>query len=55
MFPDVRARLYMHKLGERWGVPVIVDNRPGASGNIGFGLAPRPVAWSTPAFCRRSH
>ncbi len=37
--PYVRARLYMHKLGERWGVPVIVENRPGASGNIGFGLA----------------
>ena len=34
--PDLRARLYMQRLGERWGVPVVVENRVGASGNIGI-------------------
>jgi tripartite-type tricarboxylate transporter receptor subunit TctC len=32
---DVLARLTAQKLGERWGQQVIVDNRPGAGGNIG--------------------
>lgn len=37
--PDSQARLYMPRLSERLGVPVVVDNRPGASGNIGIELA----------------
>ncbi len=32
---DVLARLYAQKLGERWGKPVIVENRTGATGAIG--------------------
>ena len=32
---DVIARLMMLKLATRWGQPVIIDNKPGASGNIG--------------------
>lgn len=32
--PDVLARLIGPKLSEKWGVPVVVDNRPGAGGNI---------------------
>lgn len=32
---DILARTIGQKLGEDWKVPVVVDNRPGASGNIG--------------------
>jgi tripartite-type tricarboxylate transporter receptor subunit TctC len=36
---DITARLLQSKIGELWGQPVIVDNRPGASGNIALELA----------------
>jgi tripartite-type tricarboxylate transporter receptor subunit TctC len=35
---DLLARTLGAKMGERWGQPVIVDNRPGASANIGIGM-----------------
>ncbi len=38
---DALARLVSQKLNERWQQPVIVDNRPGAGGNIGAELAAR--------------
>jgi tripartite-type tricarboxylate transporter receptor subunit TctC len=38
---DILARAIGQRLGERWGVPVVVENRPGASGNIGTELAAR--------------
>lgn len=41
---DILARIVAQKLNELWGYPVIVDNRPGAGGNLAAGL----VAKSAP-------
>lgn len=38
---DVIARAVGQKLSEAWGQPIVVDNRSGASGNIGTALAAR--------------
>jgi tripartite-type tricarboxylate transporter receptor subunit TctC len=35
---DLLARIVAPHLSKSWGVPVVVDNRPGASGNIGMDL-----------------
>jgi len=41
---DALARIMAQKLSEKWGQPVVVENRPGAGGNIGMGA----VATSAP-------
>jgi len=35
---DIIARTVGPKISERWGQPVVVDNKPGASGNIGAAI-----------------
>jgi tripartite-type tricarboxylate transporter receptor subunit TctC len=42
--PDILARTIGEELQQRWGQPVVVDNKPGASGNIGA----QQVARATP-------
>jgi tripartite-type tricarboxylate transporter receptor subunit TctC len=41
---DFTARLIAQKLTESWGQPVIVDNRPGAAGNLGVEMAAKAAA-----------
>lgn len=41
---DVLARLIGQKMTEAWGQPVLIDNKPGSSGNLGADL----VAKATP-------
>ncbi len=41
---DVVARIVATRLGEKWKQPVIVDNKPGANGNLGMDI----VAKSAP-------
>lgn len=52
---DVIARIVGNKLSEKWGQSVVVDNRPGAGGNIGSETAAKAkadgytVLWATVA------
>jgi tripartite-type tricarboxylate transporter receptor subunit TctC len=41
---DISSRVIGQKLTERWGQQVIIDNRPGAGGNVGTELAARAPA-----------
>jgi tripartite-type tricarboxylate transporter receptor subunit TctC len=41
---DILARTIGQKLTEAWGQPVIIDNRPGANGNIGTEYAAKASA-----------
>ena len=41
---DFMARLLAGPLNERWGQPIIIDNRPGASGMVGTQIVARSVA-----------
>ena len=41
---DIVARQVGQKLSEKWGQPVVIDNRPGAGGNLGSEIAARQPA-----------
>lgn len=38
---DIVARIIGGRLAERWGQPVVIDNRPGAGGTVGAAIAAR--------------
>src|SRR5512146_881367 len=44
---DALARIVGQKLSERWGQPVVVENRPGAGGNVGTEFVARAPADGT--------
>lgn len=41
---DISSRLIGKKLSEVWGQQVVIDNRPGAAGNVGTEIAARAAA-----------
>src|ERR671925_407973 len=41
---DLLPRIVGEKLARKWGQPVIVENKPGASGNIGMAEGARAAA-----------
>jgi tripartite-type tricarboxylate transporter receptor subunit TctC len=41
---DILARTVGQKLGELWGQPVVIDNRPGAGGTIGAAIVAKSPA-----------
>lgn len=41
---DVLARIVGQKMTERWGQPVVVENRPGSSGNLGADVVAKSAA-----------
>ena len=41
---DVPVRIVAARLGELWGVPAVVDNRPGAGGSVGSDFVARAPA-----------
>ena len=53
---DAMARLIADKLGEKLGQRVIVENRPGAGGNIGYQLVAKspPMVTRSPLSILRS-
>ena len=41
---DILARAVAQSMNEAWGQPVIIDNKPGASGNLGTALVAKAPA-----------
>jgi tripartite-type tricarboxylate transporter receptor subunit TctC len=50
---DIAARVIADRLTKMWGQPFVVENRPGASGNLGAEAVAQPSPTATPC-SRRS-
>jgi tripartite-type tricarboxylate transporter receptor subunit TctC len=48
--PDIVARLVGERLGSAWRLPVVVENRPGAAGNMGTAQVARARRTATPCW-----
>jgi hypothetical protein len=44
---DILARAIGQKLSDAWGQPVVVDNKPGANGNVGADIVAKAPATGT--------
>lgn len=42
--PDIQGRTLAEKVAPRLGQPIVIDNRPGASGTVGMGIVARAPA-----------
>src|SRR6266545_7509242 len=42
--PDIQGRRLAEKLRERFGQPIVIDNRPGANASIGLGFVAKAPA-----------
>jgi tripartite-type tricarboxylate transporter receptor subunit TctC len=51
---DIIARLISKQLGEALGQPIVVDNRPGANGNIGAAMVAQAGTTTTRCCCATS-
>jgi tripartite-type tricarboxylate transporter receptor subunit TctC len=56
-FTDSLARIVGQKLQEKWGQPVVIENKPGAGGNIGAELAAKspPDGYTLLIACTPTH
>jgi len=56
-FTDSLARIVAQKLSDKWGQPVVVENKPGAGGNIGAELAAKapPDGYTLFLACTPTH
>jgi tripartite-type tricarboxylate transporter receptor subunit TctC len=46
---DITARLVGNRLQEMWGQTVVVENKPGAGGNIAADMVRNPIPTATPS------
>ena len=51
---DITARMFAQKFQEAWGVPVTVENMPGAGGSVGGDRVAKSAPDGTPSIGART-